>query len=265
MRNCCRPSIAVRPLLCMALLFVTIVGYVGYAQQAKRKPEAWDTCTFIEGKGDYCNAADKARKFEDYLSIAWMFDPLDGFTVNTPFNYIKPAEHKINPGWQEVGRIGDSRVRWVRYLIDDRGGEAVMLAERKDGLWIPLMKGVPGEIAVVRNGAIIAISRDFGGNIPMVRTWAWTSSAAGPILLNVDDAANEAVQKVAAGYSCYNTEIEWSALHIHTWCWQGEWLNKPSVRHVMDAWFDLEDGRLVPKRVDLSPIDLPGEESKHWP
>jgi hypothetical protein len=33
----------------------------------------------------------------------------------------------------------------------------------------------------------------------------------------------------------------------------------------MDAWFDLDDGKLVPKKIELSPIDLPGEESKHWP
>jgi hypothetical protein len=260
----CRRLIAFRLLLSLALLFVTMVSF---AQQPPRKPEAWDTCIFVEGKGDFCHAAEKARKFEDYLGIAWMFDPVDGFTLNSPFNF-KPAEHKINPVWQEVEQLGDSRVRSVKYLIDDAlNGPHVILAERKDGLWIPLMKiaGDLPEPVVLRDGAIIGMSRDFGGNIPMVRTWAWISSAAGPIALDVDGAANEAVQKVAAGWDCYNTGIEWNTLHTQTACWQGEWRNKPSVRHKMDAWFDLKDGKLAPKQVDLSPIDLPGAEAKHWP
>jgi hypothetical protein len=85
------------------------------------------------------------------------------------------------------------------------------------------------------------------------------------MLLNIDSAVGEAVHKVAPEYGCYSTGIEWSTLHTRTWCWQGEWRGKPSVRHEMDAWFDLEGGKLVPKRVDFSPIDLPGEETKHWP
>jgi hypothetical protein len=241
-------------------------GKKAYAQQTPRKPEPWDTCTFIEGKGDYCNAADKARKFEDYLSIAWMFDPVDGFTVNTPFNYIKPAEHKINPGWQEMGRLGDNRVRSVRYLIEDApGGAGVMLAERKDGLWIPLMKGVPGETAVVRNGTIIAISRDFGGNVPMVRTWAWTATDAGPMLINADEAPTNAIAKVGPGaWGCYGTEMEWDTLHNHTWCWLGEWINKGSGHYELNTWFELQGATLVPTRVVLKDLN-PGGETKVWP
>lgn len=262
---------ALRPFITIVLLLAAMVGY---AQQPPRKPEPWDTCIYVEGKGDYCRAAEKARKFEDYLSIGWTLDPVDGFTIESGFNRLKATEHKINPVWREVGQLGASRIRTVKYLIDDAtDGVSVILALRGDGLWIPLMKiagGLPAP--TVLHDGIIGMSRNFGGNVPMFRTWAWVWNGQGPILLDPYTAVDDATQKIGGGYGCYAMEIEWDTLHTRTYCARGEDLQKGnfqrgSFHYQLDVLFDLKDAQLVTKQVDL--VDFaqegPREEPKHWP
>jgi hypothetical protein len=238
------------------------------AQERLGQPSAWETCIFVEGKGDSCRTADKARKFEDYLRIDWTLDPVDGFTLNAGFNLIKPAEHKIQAKWQEVGKLGPSTIRKIIYVVDDvPTANSVIIAERNDGRWIPLMKAAGDfpQPSIFRGGAVLATSMDFGGNIPQVAAWAWVWNGQAPMMIEVFNAIGDAVQKVAPGWGCYSTDMDWQMLHILTWCWQGEWRDKPSVRHEMNAWFKLENGKLLPERVVLSPIDLPGEQTKYWP
>jgi hypothetical protein len=250
----------------MALLFVTIASY---AQQPQRKPEAWDTCIFIEGKGDFCHAAEKARKFEDYLRIDWTVDPLDGFTLEAGFNLLKPTEHKITVMSEDIGRLANSRVRSIKYSVDGTRSMSIILAERADGLWIPLMK-IVGDLpqpAQVRDG-VIAISRNFGGNMPMYRTWAWVWNGQGPILLDPYAAVADATEKLGKGYGCYAMEFEWETLHTRTYCAHEGYQHKADFHYLLDVWFDLKDAQLlVPKRLELEDVGQvgPRDEPKHWP
>jgi hypothetical protein len=266
MRTSYRTATALQPFIALVLFWATIVSY---AQQPTRKAEAWDTCIFIEGKGDFCHAADKATNFRDYLGIEWTFDPLDGLTLESGFNLLKPAEHKITAMSEDIGRLGNSRMRSVKYLIDAApSGSSVILAERADGLWVPLMK-IAGDLprpALVRDG-VIAMSKNFGGNVPDIRTWAWVWNGAGPLLLDPYTAVAEATEKLGTGYGCYRTEIEWATLHNLTWWLHGEYRSRGSFHYQLDVWFDLKGAQLVPKRLELVDVaqEGPREEPKHWP
>jgi hypothetical protein len=247
-------------------LFFVVVPLEIWTQDARREPVAWDTCTFIEGKWDRCSGGEKARKFEAYLQAEWLRQPVDGFSVNSGLDRIRPND-RFTATWRDIGTLGTSRIREVRYIVDDGAiPGVVLLAERDDGLFAPLLKWTGGapEPTLYRIGGsfVVVITRDFGGNIPMVRTWAWTGTAAGPILLDVEQAQAEALQKVAPGHNSYSTGIDWDTLHIGTWSWAGEWPRKPGVHESVDIWFDFKDAKLIPKRVELSE---PGHETKHWP
>jgi hypothetical protein len=62
--------------------------------------------------------AEKARKFEDYLGIAWRLDPVDVFTQESGLNLIKAPEHKVESTWKEIGQLGGTTFRSVKYLVD---------------------------------------------------------------------------------------------------------------------------------------------------
>ena len=96
----------------------------------------------------------------------------------------------------------------------------------------------------------------------MVSTWAWTATPTGPILLDLEEARADALQKVAPGHNSYSTAMDWDKLHIHTYAWTGERPPKPVVHKTVDIWFDFKDAKLIPKRVELSE---PGHDTKHWP
>ena len=158
----------------------------------------------------------------------------------------------------------------MTYLVDDAShGMSVMIAERNDGLWIPLMK-IAGDLPqpmVLRDGAMIAIGKDLGGNIPSVRTRAWVWNRRGPLLLNAYAAIAEATAKLGTGYSCYGTGLDWESLYTRTLCSHGEVRNKASYHYQLDVWFDLKDAQLLPKRVELWDIaqEGPRDEPKYWP
>lgn len=57
----------------------------------------------------------------------------------------------------------------------------------------------PRVVAVGRTNVLV-IERDFGGNIPMVMTWAWVWTAKGPMRIEVEKAIQEAIAKVAPGH-----------------------------------------------------------------
>src|SRR5262244_1494419 len=90
-----------------------VVSLESSAQQVRRKPAVWDTCTFIEGKGDACAMGEKPRKFEDYLDTEWVRQPLDGFSVNSGLDRIKPNSSGFKASWREVGVLGTARIREV--------------------------------------------------------------------------------------------------------------------------------------------------------
>ncbi len=248
-------------------IFNVVVPLRTSAQQVPREPMAWDTCTFIEGKGHRCVIGEKPRKFEEYLNTEWVRQPVDGFSINSGLDRIPQTQSGLKATWHEIGVLGTARIREVRYFLNDAPICAkVLLAERKDGLFAPLLKwcGDLPEPVLYRVGgsSVLVIARDFGGNIPMVQTWAWTDTVAGPILLDIEQARNDAVQKIAPGHGSYSTFIDWDTLHTRTYAWPGEWPGKVGVHETVDIWFELKDAKLIPKRVELLE---PDHETKHWP
>jgi len=226
----------------------------------RRPPSAWDTCIYVDGKGELCRTGEMPRKFEEYLRLDWLKQPVDGFIVNTGLDRLQSNKDTFKASWREVGVLGSSRIRLVEYFVNGQSiGAYVILAERQDGLFAPLMKwsGTLPEIEVYRPGpaGVLGFSRDFGGNVPMVSTWAWTATNSGPRRLDMDQVLSAAIHKVSPVHSCYSTDFDWSNLHVLTWCWPGEYINKPSVKDEMNAWFEFQNGELVPKRVELRNIE----------
>jgi hypothetical protein len=245
-------------------------GAAALQTDAARRPRSpWDTCIYVEGKGDYCGAGEKPRKFEEYLLPDWLKQPVDGFSVNTGLDRLQPGKDTFRASWSEVGVLASSRIRFVEYSVNDRpSGAFEILAGRNDGLYAPLMKwnGIKPEIKVYRSGpaGVIGFSRDFGGNVPMVTTWAWISTNSGPVQLELDQAIRDAIDKISPVFNCYSTEFDWSKLYLRTWCWPGEWPSKPGVKDGIEAWFDFKDGKLVPNRVELRNFEDP-ESVRRWP
>src|SRR5438552_3726889 len=167
----------------IAILFA--VGPLqAWTQQVRREPAAWDTCTFIEGKGVFCVVGERPREFGDYLRTEWLRQPVDGFSVNSGLDRIQPNDSGFKATWREIGVLGTIRIREVRYVVGDVNMCAhVLLAERKDGLFAPLLKwcgDLPDPVLYqVGESSVLVTSRDFGGNIPMVSTWAWTATPTG--------------------------------------------------------------------------------------
>jgi hypothetical protein len=258
--------------LSFAVFFAGIASLSGASPQqadaVRRQPAPWDTCIYVEGKADVCKPGESPRKFEEYLRSDWLKQPVDGFSFNTGLDRLQPKD-RFRAVWNEVGVLGASRIRQVDYLVNDSSvGAYLILAERRDGLFAPLLKwnGPLPEIKVYRPGptGVLAFSRNFGGNIPMVRTWAWTFTAAAPLQLDLEQALGSAVQKVSSTHRCYDTEFEWETLHLLSWCWSGEWPGKPGVKDQINIWFDFKDGKLVPKQVELRNIEN-ANGTKRWP
>jgi hypothetical protein len=82
--------------------------------------------------------------------------------------------------------------------------------------------------------------------------------------MDLEQAFRDAIHKVSPVHSCYSMPFDWDTLHLHTFCWPGEWINKTSVKESMDAWFDFAGDKLVPKRVELRNIAEP-DKFKLWP
>jgi hypothetical protein len=251
----------------MAIAILSFVPWECSAQQVRRVPMAWDTCTFIEDTRNACTVGEKPRKFDEYLHTAWVRQAAYGFLVESKLDRIQPNENGFKATWREIAVLGTSRIREVSYFLNDVEMCAkVLSAERKHGLFAPLLKwcGDLPEPVLYRFGgsSVLVIARDFGGNIPMVQTWAWTETVAGPILLDIEQARNDAIQKVAPGHGSYSTFIDWDTLHTRTYAWTGEWPGKGGVHETVDIWFDFKDAKLIPNRVELSESD---HETKHWP
>src|SRR5438094_9668707 len=113
----------------IAILFIAVPLEIW--TQIQREPAAWDTCTFIEGKGNRCSAGEKPRKFEAYLQAEWLRQPLDGFfSVNSGLDRIQPND-RFTATWREIGVLGTTRIHEIRYVVNDVAHCAhVLLAER---------------------------------------------------------------------------------------------------------------------------------------
>lgn len=101
-----------------ALLLVAFSPLGARRQQTdevRRKAAPGDTCTYVEGKGDFCRPGETARKFEEYLRPDWLKQPVDGFSVNTGLDRLQPKD-RFKATWREVGVLGSSRIRQVEYF-----------------------------------------------------------------------------------------------------------------------------------------------------
>ena len=89
--------------------------------------------------------------------------------------------------------------------------------EGSRGLFTPVMQwrgNMP--VPFLRRG-ILVMERNFGGNIPIVYSWAWVWSPLGPVRLDAGGAVYGAIEKVAPGHSGCGTAFDWDALFCLTW------------------------------------------------
>lgn len=215
----------------------------------------WETCSLTEGKGDSCAPGDLPRSFDEYLSPgAWSNTSGDSFSGDFQFD-IKQPETKWKVTWNDVGNFASHRIRQIRYNSGESSFAGLLLAEKSRGVFAPLMKwsgNMPEpRIHKVEGTDVLEIWRDFGGNVPMVQTWAWVWAERGPVRLNLAAAVKVAIAKIAPGYAGYDTGIDWKTIHCQTWVWKGTYPGKVGVSDQMDAWFTLQRAKLIVKRVEL--------------
>jgi hypothetical protein len=71
----------------------------------------------------------------------WVRQAAYGFLVESKLDRIQPNDNGFKATWREIAVLGTSRIREVSYFLNDVEMCAkVLLAERKDGLFAPLLK-----------------------------------------------------------------------------------------------------------------------------
>ena len=123
------------------------------------------------------------------------------------------------------------------------------------------------EAVVYEHGGtkVLVINKDWGGNVPMVETWAWIWGPNGPIRLDVDAAIAEAIEKVAPQYAGYNTGLKWDTLQCHTYVWKGDYPGKIGVGAEVNAWFALSAKGLVLKQAEFHESFEENPKTNRWP
>ena len=166
-----------------AVFAILLVGLPTAAQIPVRiPPRPWDTCWRVEGKGDGCNPPDKPRPFRDYLSAGqWLNDLGDMFAGELLWGLDRA---NFRATWHELGFLGTVRVHSVQYTSGTEVIAGAILAERRLGIYIPLMRWSGGDMPVpVLKGsgtqAELSLERQYG---PGFARWTWTPSPEGPIL-----------------------------------------------------------------------------------
>jgi len=101
--------------------------------------------------------------------------------------------------------------------------------------------------------------------VPMVKTWAWIWGPNGPRRLDWMAAVEQAMAKVAPGYSGYTTGLHWDDLHYETWVWKGDYPGKIGVGATVEAWFKLGRTGLILKRAELRVDSDDHPTTVRWP
>lgn len=255
----------------LILVFLLGLNSVRQSVMAQRpRLMAWETCSLTEGKGDSCSVGDRPLPFEQFLVPgAWANTPGDSFSGDFQWDIKQPETKHFKVTWNEVGKMTSHRIRHVRYASVNSGFADLLLAEDGNSTFIPLMKwsGQMPEAAIYRaDGAeVLVISKDFGGNIPMVQTWAWIWGPNGPVRLDLGAAVGEALRRVAPGYSAYDTGLDWNTLHYETWVWKGGWPGKIGVSDSLEAWFKLGRDGLTLKRAEFRKGFGDNPRTVRWP
>jgi hypothetical protein len=197
----------------------------------------------VEGKDDRCAAGEEPKPFEYYLHPElWQKAVQELMVSGGEF-----ARHK--PTWREVGLLGPMRIRAVRYPSGEEPWALdIVLAESGRSRFVPLMRWSgempPATVHKVGKVLVLVVSKDFGGNVPMVRTWAWIGGPHGPIRLSVDSAIEAAIHELGSHYGGYNSGLDWDTLHCRTGVWEDQYPGKVGVGEEMEAWFAIEHGAL---------------------
>jgi hypothetical protein len=228
----------------------------GSVCQAQFSNQPWATCHQVDGKGgESCDPGDRARPFKDFLEATlWAQDPHIGSEVSWDLSQLK--DKQMAATWIELGAFRTHRVRLIHFASWD-----IVLAERNRGIFSPLMKwaGAMPKPTLLKVGSesILVMAKDFGGNVPMVETWAWVWGPSGPVRLDVEGAIQSAIEKVAPGHGGYSSGIDWRTkpLHAVTWTWAGDYPGKVGVGETVNMWFELKRGRLMPTRVEFENYD----------
>ncbi|MBL8210926.1 MAG: tetratricopeptide repeat protein [Bryobacterales bacterium] len=232
----------------IALFFAGM--FVVRATAAGAVSPPWETCSIAERKSDVCGRGDAPRAFEQFLQPRELLQPNDAFSAELRYDLGQSPNFTVS--WKELGRWGTHRIRKVTYSGSSTPFATLLVVEGSPKLFSPVMKWsgqMPEpEFHDYGHARVLVVAKDFGGNIPMVSTWAWIWSTRGPVRLDVDAAVAEAIEKAAPGYGGYGTGIEWPSLHCQTWVWKGDWPGKIGVDASVEAWFELGLDRLRVRR-----------------
>jgi tetratricopeptide (TPR) repeat protein len=184
---------------------------------------------------------------------AWSKTPGDWFSGE--FQWDIGQSKRFDVTWRQIGRWGVHRIRAVRYATPSSPFATLILVEGSRDIFSPLMKWsgqMPETVTYDHDGSqVLVLQKDFGGNVPMVSTWAWIWGIDGPIRLDVDGAVSEAIEKVVPGYAGYQTGLDWLKLHCQTWVWKGDYPGKVGVADTFEAWFELGPEGLVLQRANF--------------
>jgi hypothetical protein len=251
------------------VLLVWLLGSVCRGDEMSA-PRVWDTCSYVEGNGAVCRIHNPPRPFGQFLQPERMAaDQHSEFAGQ--LSWLLHEHPKTSVKWDELGKLGGHRVRRIEYSsVQATGAEAEKFAgfvviERSLGIFAPLLQWC-GRPLPVGETNVLDTGKDFGGNIPMVITWAWVWTPQGPIRLEVEKAVQEAIQKVAPGHAGYDTGIDWPSLHTQTYSWgPGGYPGKLGVTEVVNAWFELRGTRLVVTRAEWEDRAADNVIVKRWP
>jgi len=245
---------------CRVACYALLIGAVGRgSDEALPSPQAWDFCYWVEGKGGGCKLNERPRKFAQFLQPELMAKESGSWSELSWFVGRNP---KTVAKWEDLGELGGHKLRRIEYLIPTATTEppekfaGFVVIERSRGVFSRLFEwcGSPmpePSVVLVGHSNVLVMARDFGGNIPMVMTWAWVWTAKGPMRIEVEKAVQDAITKVAPGHRGYDTGLDWSNLFTQTYSWgPSGWPGKVGVDEIVKAWFDLRENRLVAKRVE---------------
>ena len=217
----------------------------------------WQTCSLTEGKGDGCGPGDRPRAFREYLVPGdWAKSQRDSFSAEFQWDLKQSSLGALSNQWREVGSLQSHRIREVRFLRAKDVIAGLVLAESSPGIFLPLMKwaGDMPQAEIFETGVLV-LQKDFGGNVPMVSTWAWVWTPNGPVRLDVSGAIQAAVQKAMPGWRGLETGLDWRTLEGRTFVWTGDQPGKLGMSGSVHAWFRLSGTSLAVDRVEFQPAN----------
>ena len=255
---------------------IFLIGSLCFAQALELPdPKPWDACDWVAGKGGTCRTGNSGAPFAEFLKLV-SFTRIKNSQIAGEAAFDLRNGVKFEAKWASLGTFGGRRLRQVRFR-DTRAvglevsGEfaGVVVIERSSGLFFPLFWWYGGQMpdpsihsAAKRN--VLAIVKDFGGNAPMVTTWAWIWTASGPQRLQVEKTVQAAIQKVAPGHGAYDTGLDWKTLCSQTYAWGPKgYPGKVGVHELARVCLAFQGDRLVPKSAEWREYE--DAKLKRWP